>query len=423
LELNWEKATQEEDNVVQPRALLYASAALALSAGAAVAQETVVLWHPFSLETDMIHGGIASFNESQDDYRVEARIVPGPQIATELVKAIATGSVPDLVTIDNPVVPSFSAQGVLEDLTDLVAESDMVKPDNYFEGPWNSVLWEDRIYGVPRDSNTLALYYNADMFREKGLDPENPPETWSELMAAAEKLRDPANNVFGFGFSALQSEEGPFQWLPFLYQNGGSIEELNSPEAVEALQLWVDFVEKDLVTQDVINMRQYEVANTFMAGNAAMVIGGPWELPRMEKDAKFDWRLALLPLKDGKDIRASSLGGYDYLIPEGANEVEGAFAFIEFMSQPEILNEGWKTGRLAPRSDIVVENPQWPQAYEVYREQLGSARARGPHPRWPEISRPIQLAIQEALTGSKTPQQALDDAAAAIAPILAEQPL
>jgi multiple sugar transport system substrate-binding protein len=93
------------------------------------------------------------------------------------------------------------------------------------------------------------------------------------------------------------------------------------------------------------------------------------------------------------------------------------------MSQPEILNEGWKTGRLAPRSDIVVEDPQWPQAYEVYREQLASARARGPHPRWPEISRPIQLAIQEALTGGKTPQQALDDAAAAIAPILAEQPL
>ena len=128
--------------------------------------------------------------------------------------------------IDNPVVPSFSAQGVLEDLTDLVAESDMVKPDNYFEGPWNSVLWEDRIYGVPRDSNTLALYYNADMFREKGLDPDNPPKTWSELMAAAEKLRDPEKNVFGFGFCALQSEEGPFQWLPFLYQNGGSIEEL-----------------------------------------------------------------------------------------------------------------------------------------------------------------------------------------------------
>ena len=68
----------------------------------------------------------------------------------------------------------------------------------------------------------------------------------------------------------------------------------------------------------MINQRQYEVTNTFMAGNAAMVIGGPWELPRMQKEAKFDWRLALLPVKDGKNIRASSLGGYDFVIPKGA---------------------------------------------------------------------------------------------------------
>ena len=59
----------------------------------------------------MIHGGIKSFNESQNDYQIEARIVPGPQIATELIKAIATGSVPDLVTIDNPVVRELLGAG------------------------------------------------------------------------------------------------------------------------------------------------------------------------------------------------------------------------------------------------------------------------------------------------------------------------
>ena len=93
--------------------------------------KTVTLWHPFTLETDMIYGGIKTFNESQSEYKIDARIVPGPQIATELIKAIATGSVPDLVTLDNPVVASFSAQGTLTDEAGLVVPgvNDTVPPD------------------------------------------------------------------------------------------------------------------------------------------------------------------------------------------------------------------------------------------------------------------------------------------------------
>ena len=397
--------------------------AIGLAAGPALAQKTVTLWHVFNLETDMIHGGIKAFNESQNEYRIEARILPGTQVTTEVIKAIASGSVPDLVTLDNPVVASFSAQGTLTDLTDRVAKSANIKPDIYFKGPWASGLWKGRIYAVPRDANTLALYYNADMFRAKGLDPDKPPTTWSQLIAAAEKLRDPAKNVYGFGFSALQAEEGVFQWLPFLHQAGGSIDKLDAPEAAAALKLWADMVKNGLASRDVINQRQYEVANTFMAGNTAMVLGGPWELPRMQTETKFEWRLALLPVKDDKNIGASALGGYDFVVPKGAKEVEGAFRFIEFMSNPKILNEGWKTGRLAPRSDVVVEAPLWPQAYAIYREQLGSARARGPHPQWPEISRAIQTAIQEAVTGAKPADVALQEAAKKIQPILAKTPL
>ena len=405
-------------------AVLALAGSVCLSLTPALAQtKTVTLWHPFTLETDMIYGGIKSFNESQTEYKIDARIVPGPQIATELIKAIATGSVPDLVTLDNPVVASFSAQGTLTDLTDRVAKSTFIKPDLYFEGPWASGLWKGKIYGVPRDANTLALCYNADMFKAKGLDPASPPKTWSELASAAEKLKDPGKNVYGFGFSAVQGEEGVFQWLPFLHQAGGSVSKVNTPEAAEALKFWADMVKNGTASRDVINQRQYEVTNTFIAGNTAMVMCGPWELPRLQTDAKFDWKLAVLPVKDGKNINASALGGYDWVVPKGAAAVDGAFKFIEFMSNPKILNEGWATGRLAPRNDVVVQNPLWPQAYAIYRQQLQSARARGPHPQWPDISKAIQTAMQEALTGTKPADAALAEAAKKIEPILAKTPL
>ncbi len=221
------------------RSFLAGSAAAAgLSATQArAAPTTVSLWHVFNLETDMIYGGMKAFNASQSEYHVEPRLVPGVQIVTELIRAIATGSVPDLVTIDSPVVASFSAQGTLTDLTKRVAQSKFIKPDVYFKGPWASGQWRGKTYGIPRDANTLGLYYNADMFRAKGLDPDKPPQTWSELKTAAEKLRDPGKNVYGFGFCATQAEEGVFQWLPFLWQAGGAIDKLDQPEAAAALQV------------------------------------------------------------------------------------------------------------------------------------------------------------------------------------------
>ena len=133
--------------------------------------------------------------------------------------------------------------------------------------------------------------------------------------------------------------------------------------------------------------------------------------------------MTTLPVKDGKNIQASSLGGFHFAIPKGAKEVDGAFRAIEFLSTPAIFQDGWKSGLMAPRSDVEVKDPLWPKAYAVFREQVKYAIQRGPHPQWPDLSRPIQIAIQEALTGVKPPAQALKEAAQKIQPILAKQPL
>jgi multiple sugar transport system substrate-binding protein len=94
------------------------------------------------------------------------------------------------------------------------------------------------------------------------------------------------------------------------------------------------------------------------------------------------------------------------------------------MSDPALFREGWNFGGLlAPRSDIEIANPAWPQAYAVFREQMKTAIQRGPHPQWSQLSRPIQTAIQEALTGAKPSAEALQEAAAKIKPVLAKPPL
>ncbi len=406
------------------RAALMMPGLLALAPLPAMADpKTISLWHLFGYDTDIIFYGIKAFNESQSNYKIEPRLVPYTQINAELIKAIAAGSPPDLVVFNGPVVPSFASQGQLTDLTDRVTASKTINLDAFYPGARASSRWRGRYYSVAREVNTTALFYNEDMFHAHGLDPDKPPQTWSTLMSAAETLKDPAKSVYGFGFSAHSSDQGVFTWLPFLWQAGGDIDKLDQPAATAALQYWVDLVQKGIASRDVISQLQLDVMNVFMAGNTAIAIGGPWDLPRLQKDAKVKWRVTSLPVKDDKNIKASALGGFHFAIPTGATQVDGAFQVIEAMLDPALFDQGWKSGVLAPRTDIVLKNPEWPDAYTVFRGELATARPRGPHPQWPDISRPIQIAIQEALTGSKPAGQALQDAAQKIRPILTKTPL
>jgi multiple sugar transport system substrate-binding protein len=410
------------------RNMLIGSAALtaaSLGAGSRAAEpKKIALWHIYAREFDMIHLGIKLFNEAGNGYQIEPRLIPYVQINPELIRAIATGTPPDLVVINDPDIASYSSQGQFTDLTDRVQNSTRIAAANFFKGPATSDHWRGRRFAVAREMNALALYINDDMFRAKGLDPANPPATWSAVKEAARKLTDPERHVFGFGFCAHQSEQSTFQFLPWLWQAGGSIDRLDQPEATLALQFWTDLVRGGFVSPDVINQQQSEVISTFLAGNTAFAVGGPWELPRFASEAKFQWSVAPLPVRDDKNIRASSLGGFHFAIPKGAKEVDGAFAVIEQMLDARIFQQGWDTGGiLAPRQDVEVANPAWPQAYGVFREQMISATQRGPHPRWSSLSRPLQIAIQESLTGTKPPAEALTAAAEKVRPVLAKTPL
>ena len=405
--------------------LLGTAGTLMLAASPARAErKKVSLWHIYSRSTDMIHAGIAKFNAKNTDFEIEPRLIPYTQVNPELLRASATGSPPDLVTINDPDVTSYAAQGQLTDLTDRVAASKLINMSLYYKGLQASGVWKGRRYSVAREINTLALYYNADLFRGAGLDPDKPPKTWNDVTAAAAKLTDRAKTIYGLGFCAAQNEQSVFQFLPWLWQAGGSIDKLDQPPAAAALQYWTDMVQKGYASRDVIIQAQDEVMSAFGAGSYAMAMGGPWELPRLGNERKFDWRITPLPVKDGVNVSASSLGGFHFAIPKGAKEVEGAFQVIELMSDPGLFGEAWnQNGLMAPRTDIEVANPAWPLAYAVYREQVKTATPRGPHPQWPSLSRPLQIAIQEALTGTKTPDAAMKEAAQKIQPILAKTPL
>lgn len=382
---------------------------------------TITVW---SLDKDVQPAPnlVKEFNAQNNGIKIEYREIQFDDVVSEAMRAYSTGQAPDIIAVDNPEHAMFASHGAFLDLTGMIAKSSVIKKENYFPGPLNSVTWDGKLFGVPKATNTIALYYNVDMFKAKGLDPDKPPHTWDELVDAARKLNDPAKNVYGLAFSAKANEEGTFQFLPWAQMGGGGYDHINVPGAVQALEIWKTILDEKLASPDTLTRGQWDSTGTFNSGNAAMVISGPWELDRMSQEAKFDWKVTLMPVpKDGVEP-SSAMGDFNWAVFASTKHPAEAFKALEyFASQDDKMFKNF--GQLPARSDIAIPptgNERKDAALKVFLEQLKFAKARGPHPEWPKISKAIQDAIQSALTGQATPQAALDQAAETIKGILGE---
>ncbi|SLN64179.1 putative arabinose-binding protein precursor [Aquimixticola soesokkakensis] len=339
------------------------------------------------------------------EVKINVRTVQLRDMVNDLARAVATGDAPDITYIDNPEVALFASRGLLMDLTPYIEASDVVHADDIFPGPLASVSYEGGIYGLPRGANTIALYYNADMFTAAGLDPDQPPATWDELYEAAKTLTRPDDNVYGLAFSAVATEEGTFQFLPWLQMAGGDFDNVNTAGAAEALSLWKQFIDEGIASRDTLIRSQWDSTGTFNAGSAAMVISGPWELPRMMSEVEFDVRATPLPMPAGGDTRASALGEGDNVILASTDAPEASFAFLEYLYSQ--MDRVWNEFGYLPAADVEVVDPKFPEIYATFEESMQFARNRGPSPEWPQISKAIQGAIQSSLTGQASPEDAL----------------
>jgi len=381
---------------------------------------TLVIW---SIDGNQGRAGITDtfareFDEANEDIVVEYRALQFDELVNETLRAYASGNAPDIVSFDNPDFALFSSRGAMLDITDMVAASDVIKPENYFEGPWNSVTWDGRIYGIPKYTDTIGVFYNKDMFAAAGID--NPPQTWAELFADAKQLTDTAKGVYGVTLSARGNEEGTFQLLPVMQMSGGSYSDVNTEGAREWLTQVKALIDNGYASQDVLSLGQWDSTGTFNAGNAAMAISGPWEIDRMVEEAKFNWGVTLLPTFEDGGARSSALGGFDLGIMSTTQHPAEAFRALEyFAAQDHRMFEEF--GNLPARNDIelpVTGVAAKDAALVVFKEQLKYAQPRGPHPDWQKISKAIYDAEQAALTGQMTPDEALSNAQAQIDAIL-----
>lgn len=276
-----------------------------------------------------------------------------------------------------------------------------------------------RQYAIPFQKSTPIFYYNKAAFREAGLDPDRPPQNWTELLEMAKKL-----TVVRGGEVIRWGLQIPIdQWLfsAYVMQNGGRINSedgtrtsLNSPEAVGALQFMVDMALKERVMPP----RRFfgDASADFVAGKTAMMYNSTGGLPFVRGGATFDWDVAFLPM--GKH-RIVPTGGGQFVIFKGISQArqQAAWNFITWMTSAE------NAGKWSVRSGYVTVRPdglltpelkrlaaEFPQIL-VALKQLEYAHREPPYTHeGRRISRIITDAVESALAGKASPRDALEAA-------------
>ncbi|MST63671.1 sugar ABC transporter substrate-binding protein [Schaalia hyovaginalis] len=369
---------------------------------------TIEMWDYLGqgVSNTAMEAAVAAFEKANPGYEVKRTSFAYGDLAKSIVQGGVGGAVPDLAVVDVVDNQNFAALGLVKDLT----ETEGSRSGEFHPGPWTSTQMDGKTYGLPLNSNNLGLYYNKALLDDAGVA---VPTTWEELSAVAKATAN--GDVSGLAISAVKNEQGTFQFLPFVWQTGGDLEDYATSGA-EALSFLKGMIDEGSVSSAVTNYSQEDARTQFTAGKVAMMMNGPWELQNLA-DVPFEWGVA--PLPKGKEA-ATGLGGENVVVLQEGKQADAAVKLAEFLTSAE----GAKiycdeSGQLSARPDLAGKlKLSSDDKLKVFEDQLAVAHARAYGKQYAKVSEAVQLSMQEALTGASTPEEAAKKAAGTIAALL-----
>jgi sn-glycerol 3-phosphate transport system substrate-binding protein len=403
-----------------------AGAALLLSGVAARATE-LSFYYPVAVGgpiTKIIDGMVADFEKANPDAKIKA-IYTGTyqESITKAMTALKSGEPPNLaVLLSTDMFTLIDEDAILPWDQMATGAADKSWLGSFYPGFMENSQTGGKTWGIPFQRSTVVQYWNKAAFKETGLDPDWPPTSWAEMVEFGQKLtkRDANANVTQWGlqipssgfpywlFQALTTENGAI-----LMNEAGNKVDFVNPAVVEALQFFVDLSRKDKIMPPGI-IEWGTTPKDFFERKTAMMWTTTGNLTNVKANAPFEFGVAQLPVKQRPGSPTG--GGNFYLFKKTSPEQRAvALDFVKFMTTPERAAEwGIKTGYVAVRADA-WETPEM-KAYvagfpaaAVARDQLKSAVAEFSTHENQRVTQALNDGLQAALTGTKTPEQAMKD--------------
>lgn len=354
---------------------------LALCAAPALA-ETEITFHLWgSPQEGEVWTRVAeAFQTEHPDVTVKVEVADWDSYWEKLRVLVAGGTPPDVFAMDAPLYPDWQSRGALLNLQTYL-DADPAALDGVFPVTLEAYKTPEGFFGLPRDFQTIVLYYNKDMFDAAGVAYPTEAWTWDDLRATAKKLTldkdgDGATDQWGFWAEAYDQE--PF-WGSVIWSHGGDVVDvaagktlIDSAEAAAGFEfiraMWLD--DKSMPTASQLAQYGYD---GFLSGISAMGVSGHWSVPDYAAAGiKFD----VAPMPAGPAGRATGVNSAGFVISSATKNPDAAWAFVKFATGEVGQSELSKLGFAIPiRESVAASDAYLKQEVAINHQMFVDALA------------------------------------------------
>jgi len=367
---------------------------------------------------------ISEFEKENQNIKIEMQVTGWSEYWTALDVAASSGTLPDTFWMHTNSIYKYTSQEMIMDLTDKIAKSDKVKMENFPQGLVEIFNYNGKQYCVPKDYDTIGLWYNKTAFDEAGLKYPDETWTWDDLYEAAKKLTKPDKSQYGF-LAALHNQEGFYN---FIYQNGGTVitpdkkSGYDDPKTIEAMEYYVRFVKEGLSPQVFDDS---ERAQLMQNGLVAMGLFGSWNLSGFAANEFMSQNcdVTVLPASPSGG-RASIFNGLGYAIAPNTKNEDAAWKWIEYLGSKEGQTRQAELGIAISAYNGTADawvNSNKTFGIKCFIDMVKYAQIR-PYSNTTTIwEDKVYEELRGAFTGEKTVEQACRDAARVMNECLAQE--
>lgn len=377
---------------------------------------TVSGWSSSPAEDALVQQNLNNFEKAHPNIHINWSPIPG-DYPTKMRANVASGTVPDVFYLQPSMSSEYISSGKLLNLSPYMAR-DGVKASDYYSALINPFTCTNgQVYGLPKDWNSLGVFYNKQMFQAAGLTTPSDSWTWNDFQTDAQKLtKNPGapNSVYGVVLSADASRWGAFLLADggTVLNNDGSQATFNTSTGVNALNFYASFLKNNTGALPTTVGAPWN-GDAFGKQRAAMVIEGGWLIPYMQTTyPSIQYGIAPLPMApNGK--RADLTFTNAWSAYSGTKHPEAAWELIKYMTGSDVQESQLNAGFALPTLQSLA-NASYFSSHPDFKVLFDAATysyADYYGPQDSAIHSDLATAIQEVMLGKQDAQTALNNAA------------
>ena len=364
---------------------------------------------------------VEGFKTVQPDATVNIVHVPAQgDHMTKLSASFAAGTPPDVFIINYRRYGQLASKGVIEPAGPLMEKSGTIKESDYYAQALDAFRYQGTLMCIPQNISNLEVYYNKDLFAANSVAEPTADWTWDDFLAAAQGLTKDTNGDGTMDTYGVGVEPQLIRLAPFVWANGGEVVDnpdkptkltLDTPEAREALQWFVDLQRVHKVTPNEAEAKAEDMESRFMNGRLGMVLQSRAATPSFREIKGFQWDVAPIPMKKSK---ATILHSDAYCMAASSKNKDLAWAFVEYAQGPDGQTRAAKLGRTVPsrkdiaQSEAFLDPSKSPANSKVFLDMIPNMKLVPVISTWPQVEGVVNEELERAFYGVITPDEAIN---------------